>query len=320
MDKLNLINTFLAVSRMGSFSAASAYLGIDPSTASKAIQQLERHLEVRLFIRTTRKLQLTHAGEQYQTSCVDLLDGLAHCEEQLHQQQVDAKGLLKINLPVAYGQLYILPMIGRFNEQYPEIQLDISLNDDYVDMVSHSIDIAVRSGQLKDSRLIAKQLSPMDFATCAAPSFLSNRKAITAANINKQPWILYRFNHTGKVMPLTGVKGNDKNKQYYDIAPSHAALVTTDGLSMLTACKAGVGLMQAPHFIIRDALKNGELQLVQPYYRSKLFKVSAYYLHRGYVPAKVRAFLNFLVDELNNIGENHQSTFLSLTKPCQQSR
>jgi len=296
---------------MGSFAAASAYLGIDPSTVSKAIQQLESHLGTRLFIRTTRKLQLTQAGEQYQASCTTLLDGLTHCEEQLHQQQVEAKGVLKINLPVAYGQLYVMPMIGKFNEQYPDIQLDISLSDDYVDMVSHSIDIAVRSGQLKDSRLIAKQLSPMDFATCAAPAFLANKKAITAANIDKQPWILYRFNHTGKVMPLTGIKGRGKHKQYYEITPTQAALITTDGLSMLTACTAGVGLMQAPHFIIRDALQKGQLVLVQPYWRSEAFNVYAYYVHRGYVPAKVRAFLHFLVAELERMGESHQTTFLS---------
>ncbi len=310
MDKLNLINHFLAVARLGHFSAASAHIGVDPSTISKSIQQLESYLGVRLFNRTTRKLQLTQAGESYRDQCIDLLEGLALCEQELHLEQQLPKGLLKINLPVAYGQLYIVPMLGRFCDRYPEIQLEVSLTDDYIDMVGHSIDVAIRSGQLSDSRLVAKKLSPMDFATCAAPAFLAETGAITANNIKRQPWILYRFLHTGRTMPIYTISGKGKQKKYSEFSPE-PRLVVTDGLSMVTACKSGIGLMQAPHFLVREAVEKGELDIVQSYYRSEHFNVYAYYSHKTYMPVKVRVFLDFLVEELGKMGEDHQTTYLS---------
>lgn len=310
MDKLNLINIFLTVCRCGSFVGASVDMGVDPSTVSKAIHQLEKHLKLRLFNRTTRQLRLTHAGETYQEQCAHFLAGLENCEQQLTQEQTAPSGRLKINLPCSYGQLYVMPMMERFCSRYPNIHVEISLSDDYVDMVGQSIDIAIRSGQLQDSRLVAKKLSPMDFATCASPEFLAKTKRITASNIEQQRWIRYRFLHTGKISPLYIVKQKGNNKKRTEIIPE-PALTTTDGLSMLMACKAGIGLMQAPHFLVREAIQAGELDIVQPYYRSKRFSVYAYYSHKDYVPIKVRVFLEHLVNELKLIGENHNTTFLS---------
>ncbi|MGH1441529.1 MAG: LysR family transcriptional regulator [Cellvibrionaceae bacterium] len=310
MDKLNLINQFLTVSRCGSFVAAAAELGVDPSTVSKAIQQLEKHLNIRLFSRTTRQLQLTPAAEVYRQKCLDLVGGLEACEKQLSLEQVEPAGKLKVNVPVSYGQMYITPMLERFVHLYPKIDLELSLSDDYVDIVSQSIDVAIRSGQLKDSRLVARKLSPMDFATCASPEFLSKNKKITNANIEKQPWVLYRFLHTGKIMPIYGIRGKAKLQQSYEINPK-PVLVTTDGLSMVKACQSGLGLIQAPHFLLRSAILEGSLNVVQSFYRSKGFNVYAYYSQKEYMPAKVRVFLDYIVEELKAMGEDHNTTFLS---------
>jgi len=298
------------VSRCGSFAAAATELGLDPSTVSKSIQQLEQHLNLRLFNRTTRQLQLTPAAEVYRQKCLDLVEGLEACEEQLSSNQSEPAGKLKINAPVSYGQLYITPMLARFARLYPEIEIELSLTDDYVDMITQSIDLAIRSGQLQDSRLVARKLSPMDFATCASPEFLSNTKKVTNNNIEKLPWVLYRFLHTGKIMPIYGVKGRGKNKQRYEIFP-RASLVTTDGLSMVSACQSGLGLIQAPHFLLRSAIEEGSLVLVQPFYRSDAFNVSAYYSQKDYMPVKVRVFLDYIIAELKALGEDHSTTFLS---------
>lgn len=166
-----------------------------------------------------------------------LLTNLDACEQQLHSEQSQPKGILRVNLPFAYGQLYIMPMMGRFRSLYPDIQLEISLSDDYIDMVSHSIDIAIRSGQLQDSRLVARKLTPMDFAICASPDLLKRNKKITVNNIESFPWILYRFMHTGKVLPVYGIKGRGKQRQTYSIATPNPVLITTDGLSLTAACK-----------------------------------------------------------------------------------
>ncbi len=315
MDKLNLIELFIKVAQKGSFAATATHLGIDPSTVSKAISQLEAHLGWRLFTRTTRKLQLTDAGQVYRQQCLQLLEGLEQCEQALLDDQSSARGLLKINLPVAYGQLYIMPMIGRFCQRYPDIRLDISLTDDYVDVVEESIDVAVRSGQLQDSRLVARKLTPMDFATAVAPAFLQHHANFSIANIDKYSWVNYRFIHTGRTMPLYRLKGRGRCKQPELIEP-RLALTTTDGLSMIRAGIEGVGLVQAPHFLLRDAVIKGELNLVQSYFRYEQFNVYAYYPHKQFLPQKVKVFLEFVVQELAQMGENHNSTFLSsLTEP-----
>jgi DNA-binding transcriptional LysR family regulator len=232
------------------------------------------------------------------------------CEKQLSLEQSEPAGILRVNLPVVYGQLYVMPMMARFCKLYPEIKLDISLTDDYIDMVSHSIDVAIRSGHLKDSRLVARKLSPMDVVTCASPGFLSNTKKVTNSNIAKQPWILYRFLYTGKIMPVYGIHGAGKNKKRYELTPG-AALITTDGLSMATACQSGLGLLQAPHFLLREAVLSGSLELVQSFYRSEDFSVYAYYSHKDYMPVKIRVFLDYIVNELKAIGEDCKTTFLS---------
>ena len=310
MDKLNLINTFLQVAARGSFAAASAQMGVDPSTISKAISQLESHLSVRLFIRSTRKLQLSEAGQTYQQHCMRLMEELDYCEQELALNQIQPKGLLKINLPVSYGQLYVMPLVSKFRNQYPEIRLDISLTDDYVDMVGNSIDIAIRSGQLQDSRLVARKLTPMDFATCASPAYLASHPPVTPANIEQQRWVNYRFIHTGRTMPLYRLKGRGKQKQSQLIEPD-IVLTTTDGLSMVRAGIEGVGLIQAPHFLLRDAVLKRQLVIVQSYLRYEQFNVFAYYSHKDFLPAKVNAFLDFITHELARIGENKESTFLS---------
>lgn len=310
MDKLNLINIFLQVAARGSFAAASAQMGVDPSTISKAISQLESHLGVRLFIRTTRKLQLSEAGQTYQHNCMRLMEGLDYCEQELALNQVQPKGLLKINLPVSYGQLYIMPLVSKFRNQYPEIRLDISLTDDYVDMVGNSIDIAIRSGQLQDSRLVARKLTPMDFATCASPAYLASHSPVTSANIEQHQWVNYRFIHTGRTMPLYRLKGRGKQKQSQLIEPD-IVLTTTDGLSMVMAGIEGVGLIQAPHFLLRDAVLKRQLVIVQSYLRYEQFNVFAYYSHRDFLPKKVKVFLDFITEELAQMGENKESTFLS---------
>jgi DNA-binding transcriptional LysR family regulator len=210
------------------------------------------------------------------------------CEKQLSLEQSEPAGILRVNLPVVYGQLYVMPMMARFCKLYPEIKLDISLTDDYIDMVSHSIDVV----------------------TCASPGFLSNTKKVTNSNIAKQPWILYRFLYTGKIMPVYGIHGAGKNKKRYELTPE-AALITTDGLSMATACQSGLGLLQAPHFLLREAVLSGSLELVQSFYRSEDFSVYAYYSHKDYMPVKIRVFLDYIVNELKAIGEDCKTTFLS---------
>lgn len=312
MNKFNLIHIFLNVSNLSSFSAAAMQLGVDPSTVSKAIQQLEAHLNLRLFNRTTRKLHLTEAGRTYKDECANLLGSLETCEQQLHAKKSQPKGILKINVPVAYGQMYIMPMMSAFCARYPEIELDISFTDDYVDMISNAIDIAIRTGQLQDSCLVAKMLSPMDFGTFSAPSLLKKYPVITAKNIDTLPWIAYKFIHTGRLMPVYRVQKKGEKKILHELSPK-PVLTVTDGLSLVTACKAGMGLIQAPHFLVRDAIINEELEQVQDYYRSEQFNVYAYYSHKEYMPQKIKVFLNFITEELARMNETHNSTFLSKT-------
>ena len=150
----------------GSFSATAKKHATDPSTVSKAIKRLEEQLGLQLLYRSTRQLSLTSAGQKYADTVGSLYQQLESCEHELKSANNSYSGALKINLPVSYGRVYMLPMLSQFKKTYPDIELEVSFNDQYVDMISNAIDISIRSGTLNDSRLVAQKLSPMPFVLC----------------------------------------------------------------------------------------------------------------------------------------------------------
>jgi len=303
MDKFNLLKQFICVVEQGGFAAAAKELGQSPSTISKSIARLESQLAFKLFYRSTRQVRLTAPGSDYLSTARKTLRSLEETEQQLRNDNNEYRGELRINLPISYGRLYVLPLIGKFNQCYPQINLQLSFNDRYVDMIEKGIDLTIRTGVLDDTNLIARKISPIDFLVCASKQYLQAHP-VSANNLADHPWIRFKYQQSGKLFPII-LQGS----------PTSAALelcqqfITDDGESLAALCAQGLGLTQIPHFIARDWLREEQLKIVIPPYRSANQGVFAIYPEREFLPAKVQAFVSFLIKEMEDDGESAYQTW-----------
>ncbi|WP_296062363.1 LysR family transcriptional regulator [uncultured Amphritea sp.] len=305
MDKLSLLKQFVVSVEQGGFAAAANHLGLSPSTLSKGMGRLEEHLNLKLFHRSTRQVTLTEAGSRYLITARHILMELEQCEQRLQQDNREPKGRIKVNLPVSYGRLYVMPLLQCFIQKYPEIELELSFNDSHVDMLEQGIDLTIRSGNLEDRRLVARKLSPVDFLICASPNYLTkNGYPSTAAQFSDHPWIRFRYRQTGRLMPVTMPDGD--SERHYD--PGQQFIVD-DGEALAELCAQGLGLTQLPHFIARDWLKDDRIVPILPYYRPQQRGVYAIYPKREFLPAKVRVLIEFLIQQVEASGESAYRTW-----------
>ena len=309
MDKFRALQFFIAAIEEGSFAGAAKRYATDPSTVSKSIKRLEQTLGLQLLQRSTRQLSLTTTGQTYFETVHDLASRLSLCEEELKTYNDAPAGKLKINLPVSYGRLYVQPMLWAFRMRYPDINLDVTYSDEYVDMIGKGIDVSIRSGHLNDSRLVAQKLSPMEFVVCASPSYIAaTQTPINEANYAHHVWIRFRFKQTGKLMPIV-INDYDKGQ----VPEVGEQIVVDDGEAMASACAAGLGITQIPHFVAKSWVERGELKVVSRPYRLKEGAVYIIYPKREFMPQRSRLFIDFVKDWNLAQGENPQSTWLSKT-------
>lgn len=304
MDKLNLLKIFLAVVDEGNFASAAVALALTPSAVSKAIARLEDELQLHLIYRTTRKITLTDPGQRYAAKARDILLDLELCETGLRRDNREPEGSLKVNLPVSYGRQYVLPLMAEFHRLYPKIQVQLSFDDGYVDMIERGIDVTIRSGTLEDSSLVARQLSPIDFLVCASPDYLKRHGPISPEHFSDHPWIRFRFKQSGRLNPVMLSRGNklvysDPGQQF----------IVDDGEASATLCAQGLGLAQLPHFVARRWLREKKLQVLAPRTRVKAHGVWLVYAKREFLPAKIDHFVRFIERHVRAQGETPQRTW-----------
>lgn len=305
MDKLTALKFFIATADSGSFSSAAKQFGSDPSTLSKAVRRLETELGVLLFHRTTRSLALTEAGHQYLSTAKTVIDNLSNAEYELTDSRNEPRGTLRINAPVTYGRRYLVPAIQSFRQQYPQVNFDLQFDDTHVDIIDNRFDLAIRSGTLKDSRLIARQLSPLDFVICASTELaLTLPKDFAPAHFHTVPWLRYRFKQTGKLMPILARQAERELE-----LDCNADLICDDGESMLELCLEGAGLCQLPHFALRKPYEAGRLIPLFPSCTLSHFGIHIIYPKRDYLPTKTRLFVEHMLAFVQSRGESAQSTW-----------
>ncbi|GAA6154242.1 LysR family transcriptional regulator [Pseudoteredinibacter isoporae] len=314
MDKLRSLEIFLATCDEGSFAAAARACNTDPSTVSKAINRLEAQLGLTLFQRSTRQLRITEAGKHYAETVRKMTRELSSCEEELKQLNDSPSGTLKINSAVCYGHLYLRPLLRSFCQQYPAIRLELDINDMHVDIIDNNIDIALRTGYVKDSRLVARRLSPMDFFTCVSPDYLKYHDVPRCPeDFQQHPWIGFRIKETQQLQPIFLP---DEHGEYslYELERSH---ITDDGETMAYMCEDGLGFAQLPHFLAKQGLDSGKLISLYPHFRLPQDEsgVFAIYPKRDYLPAKVRVFIDFLNDALSRMQEGANHSWAEHWKP-----
>lgn len=175
MDRIALLKTFVVVANEGSFTRAADRLNTSNQLISKYVAQLEKHLDVRLFNRTTRKIHLTEAGQQCLLHANNILESVNDMEGQLGLLNTQAKGVLHVSAPVSFSTLHLSSALAAFQHAHPSVSVNLQLNDRKVDVVDEGLDVAIRAGYLANSALVAKKITTLNLALCAAPAYLDQR-------------------------------------------------------------------------------------------------------------------------------------------------
>lgn len=282
MDKLNLMQSFIAVAEQGTYTAAARRLGKTKALLSTHISQLETALDVRLITRSTRSLTLTATGKAYYEQAKKLLDELATLESSLKHQQQQLAGRLRISAPTTYGEQVLMPLVARFIKHHPQLSVDVLLNDRYVDLVAEGFDLAVRVGQLPDSNLVARPVTEVKICVYATPSFIERYgRPQTPQQLMTLPCVVDSNNRQyGKWPFADGLQ----------VKVNPVAVVN----SALAACKlalCGDVLAMLPDFAVADEVVAGRLLPVLEAYAPPPLPVHVVYPHRQHLSARVSIFL-----------------------------
>jgi DNA-binding transcriptional LysR family regulator len=261
MDHLSRVGVFLAVVKAQSFAGAARELGITSSAVSKQVQNLEQNLRVKLLNRTTRNVSVTEEGALYYERAGRALGDLQEAQEQIQEMKLRPKGPLKVSLPHSLGVKYLTEAIALFAVRYPEVDLNVSLDERFVDIVNEGFDVVLRIGSLKDTSLVARRLASCPFVLCASPAYLE------ANGTPKAPDDLSNLN------VLAYTQNGGLHEWQYEDPVGKSGLVSLTGNFKSDSgdilCRAaieGVGIVNLPVFEVAKHLESQELRSILPNY------------------------------------------------------
>ena len=288
MDKLNAISVFCKVIETQSFTQAANQQNISVAMASKLVSQLEEHLKTRLLQRTTRKIVPTEAGMLYYQRCQAILLDLSEADSSISNMATSLQGNLLISVPRDFGLLYISPNLPKFIELHPNLHVEIEFEDKRVDLVAEGYDLALRIGYMQDSSLVARKISSSPMHFVASPSYLESRGTpLTPDDLEYHQGLLYK----SSLNQVHWLSTKANQIQRYKI---QSKVVSNNGMALLEMTKAGLGISNSPNFFVKGALASGELVEILSEYKQKPLDIYVVYPNRRHLPAKVRAFIEFL--------------------------
>ncbi|MBF0155316.1 MAG: LysR family transcriptional regulator [Magnetococcales bacterium] len=288
MDRLACMESFVRVVESGSFAAAARKSGLSRSAVSKYIETLESHLGVRLINRTTRQLHLTTEGELYYPYCRRILEDVDEAEQSVSHLHATPRGLLRVSAPVSFGTRYLAPATADFLLKYPGIELDLVLNDRFVDLIEEGFDLAVRIGTLEDSTLMARRLTTTRLIPCASPTYLAKHgKPTTPADLTRHVCLLYSYTASPNVW------------RFRHQGEEHSVRITgplraNNGEALCAAARAGLGVALLPGFLVDEELRLGVLEPLLTDYSLPTIGIHAVCPSNRHLSTKVREFIDFL--------------------------
>ncbi len=289
MDKLAAMGVFTEVVNAGGFSAAARRMGMSRSAVSKHIAELEAGLGVQLLFRTTRTMTPTEAGRAYFERCGAILAEVEETEAAISDAEQRPMGLLRVNAPMSFGILHLSPAVADFMKAHPDVQVQMILDDRFVDPVAEGFDITIRIAELADSSLIARRITAARMAICATPDYLAaHGTPMVPDDLRDHDCLHYGNLPSGLNWTLTGPGGDHR-------VPIRARLCTNNGQVLRDAALAGLGICALPTFIVGAELQAGRLATVMPGFGFAESSVHALYAPSLYLAAKVRVFIDFLV-------------------------
>jgi DNA-binding transcriptional LysR family regulator len=301
--QVGTIELFCKAAELSSFSAAAEVLGLTPASVSRAIKRLEERLGVRLFSRTTRNVRLTSEGELYWQECRQALEQIAEAERTISGHQKVPSGLLRISVGTLYANFRLLPLLQEFTAAYPQIELELSLSNRVADIVEEGYDLAIRVGTPQDSRLIVHKLEDATVGIFATPAYLARHGVPQHLDdLARHDCLQFILPTTGRAMPWI-LQMPDGQLLDYQFRSRFRLL--DDALGCISWGQAGGGLFQTYHFITSPAVARGELLEVMQAYGGRSRQFSVTYPQNRHLSARVRAFVDFLLQRLRHPAIHH---------------
>jgi DNA-binding transcriptional LysR family regulator len=286
MNRLEAMQVFVRVAELGSFTRAADSLGQPKASASTAVQELESALGTRLLHRTTRKVELTQDGRAFYERCKDLLADMDELQAMFQQAPQSLRGRLRVDMPGGAARKLVIPRLPQFLQAHPQLELEVSSTDRFVDLVREGFDCVLRVGSLADSSLIARELGRFRIVNCASPAYLQRRG---------MPRSLDDLADHHLVHYVTTLGARSTGWEYFDgertaSLPMAGPVTVNNGEAYEAACLAGLGIIQVP--------EEGRLVEVLPRYRAESMPVSIVYAHRRNLSKRVQVFMHWLAETL----------------------
>lgn len=293
MDQLSAMRAFVRVVETGSFTRASDLMTLPKATLSKHIQSLETHLRTRLLHRTTRRVTVTPDGAAYYERVLTILNDLEELDGSLSAAQANPRGRLRIDLSPSLATQILIPALPDFTARYPDITLDVGCTDRPVDLLGENVDCVIRVGEIRDPSLVARRIGQMPFLTCAAPSY------IAAHGFPRHPrdletdhfMIRYFSEASGRYYDHEFRRGGE----VVEVAGRYR-IACNDGVAYLAAGLAGLGVLQAPAFMVGPHIASGALVAVLEGWDFEPMPIHVVYAPNRHLSNRVRVFVDWVAD------------------------
>ena len=289
MDRLKQIDSFVRVAQKGSLTAAGQSEGVAPAVIGRRIDALEEHLGVKLLVRTTRRITLTHEGSAFLEHAQRLLADLASAEASVAAGGLRATGSLRLTAPAGFGRRHVAPLVPRFLAQHPDLHISLNLSDRVVDIVHEGVDVAIRVGDLPDSNLVSQRLADNRRLCVAAPSYLQR------AGTPQHPSELAR--HDCLVLSSDASQSRgwafQIDEQTVHLRPS-GRLDCSDGQVLHEWCRAGLGIAWRSTWEVEAEIARGELVAVLQDYMAPPNGIFAVFAQRKHLPVRVRLWIDYV--------------------------
>ncbi len=294
MDKFESIRAFIKVVESGGFAAAARKMGLSRSAVNKLVFNLENDLQTQLLHRTTRQVSTTAAGRAFYERCINILADLEEAELALSQLQKEPRGNLRVNAPMTFGVLYLGPLLVDFMAQYPDLQIELSLNDRFIDPIDEGFDVTVRIAPSPGAPgLITHPLAPCPMVICAAPSYLQQWGTPSEpSDLSDHACLHYGPHAQDNTWTFADTRQGQR------VVPVRGPLCCNNGEVLSQAAQAGLGIVLIPRFMVEDALQRGQLQPILTNFCPPESHIYALYPVNRHLSVKVKALIEFLQQRL----------------------
>ncbi|MGF1700500.1 LysR substrate-binding domain-containing protein [Photobacterium makurazakiensis] len=290
MDKLKSMQVFVDVVQRGSLAKSAAHYSITSTMVGKHIKSLETYLGIKLLNRTTRRQSLTEAGDMYFRECLRILAEITEAENSLQAITNAPRGLIRINSPVTYGSLVIAPIVAKFLQQYPDINIELTLDNQRIDPLDEQVDLIIRIGDLEDSTLIAKHIDSYDSLFCATPHYLDQHGVPSSLEVLTQ-YDCLGFSY-GDIQPNLALRIDTPA-----FSRQLSRLSSNSGQALKEAALQDAGIILQPEVLIKDEINDG--RLVEILHEDRPVARPVHLLYKGKAqPLKTRTFIEYLVQSL----------------------